>query len=248
MENSRDYFAERMQEQREDLATKKALEFKLELTDKQSANLELKALKAGFRSGAELLESFIGDLTGWSTNGSDEERMADEWYERAFGMSTEFYAFFRYHCYNYEYHVDDLIESLEDEDFFDELYEEYVNENSWNRSITLQSKEECRKVIEELTADERATRAEENKKVFDILNQDKYEKMIIARFDGMEYKVPYQLGTEYIELLEFIDESVPGATVPLPEGIPYRSMKNVIETDKSISFDFIGISWEILIK
>lgn len=248
MENNRDYFAERMQEQREDLATKKALEFKLELTNKQAANLELRALKAGFHSGAELLESFIGDLTGWSTNGSDEERMADEWYERAFGMSTEFYAFFRYHCYNYEYHIDDLIESLEDEDLFDEFYQEYVDENSWNKSLTLQSKEECRKVIEEMTADERATRTEENKKVFDILNQEKYEKMIIARFDGIEYKVPYQLGTDYIELLEFIDKSVHGATVPLPEGIPYSSMQNLTETDKSITFDFIGISWEIFVK
>lgn len=250
MDNSRDYFAEKMKQQREDFDTKKILDFKLNLTNKQASNLEIMALKAGFHSGAELLESFIGDLTGWSTNGSDEERIAEEWYERAFGMSTEYYAFFRYHCYNYGYSEDDLIWSLDDEDIFDEVYNDYVSENSWNEKLTLQSKEECRKVIEEITAVERAIRTDENKIVFNMLNQDKYEKKIIARFDGLEYRIPYRLTEENIELLEDTEvlERIGDSVVPLPEGVPYRSMHNIKETDDSISFEFLGISWEILIQ
>lgn len=172
-----EYWANHVKESNEDLGTNRVREdIQLSLTDKQESKLTRMALKAGFKSPSELIESFIGDLTKWHDNGSDERHLAEGWYKRAFGGTTTFYAFFRYHCYDYNYAMDDLIEALENEDLFNEFYNEYVEENSWDKNINLESKEECRKVIEELTAKERAQIAEAKKKGFDLVNQDKYEK------------------------------------------------------------------------
>lgn len=53
---------------------KRADLIKLELTDKQYSNLTLRSLQAGFRSAAELLQSFIADFTGWGGAHGNEER------------------------------------------------------------------------------------------------------------------------------------------------------------------------------
>ena len=61
-------------ELKQDWDTRKAREDLLsELTDKQYSNLTLMALRAGLHNAKELIQSIIGDLTGWQGNGSDEE-------------------------------------------------------------------------------------------------------------------------------------------------------------------------------
>jgi len=134
-------------EQNEDLKTERVREdLKISLTDKEYSVLKLRAYKAGFRNAGELLASFVGDLTGWHTNGSDERDKADDWYERAFGMS-EYYSNFRYHLSNYEYCLEDMKVLIEDEDFFEEVYQEYLGEQYAKHN---QSREECLNLLKEI--------------------------------------------------------------------------------------------------
>lgn len=142
-----DYYAERVKEQNEDLKTDRIREdLKVKLTDKEYSDLKLLAYKAGFKSAGELLSSFVGDLTGWHTNGSDEEDKADDWYNRAFG-SSEYYSNFRHHLFNDDCSLQDMKEMLDDEDIFEDAYERYIDENIGK---TNQSKEECLKLLKEL--------------------------------------------------------------------------------------------------
>ena len=97
-------------------------------------NLKLLSYKAGFRNAGDFLASFVGDLTFWHSNGSDERDKADDWYERAFGMS-EYYSNFRYHLLDYDYCIDDMKEMIEDNDFFEDAYESYVAENSGKTNL-----------------------------------------------------------------------------------------------------------------
>jgi hypothetical protein len=73
------------EEREADLATKSDVSMTLQLTDKQYKALLHYTFKAGLKRPEELLESFIGDLSGWHRNGSDEEEKADEWFQRAYG-------------------------------------------------------------------------------------------------------------------------------------------------------------------
>ena len=102
-------------------------DFRISLTDKQYANLKLKAYQAGFKNSEDFIQSFIGDLTGWSSNGSDERDLAYQWYQRAHGMS-EFYYYFHYFLFNYDYDLVMMSELLEDDEYFSEVYNEYIME------------------------------------------------------------------------------------------------------------------------
>lgn len=136
---------ERIKEQNEDLKTNKIREdLQISLTDKEFSNLKLMAYKSGFKSAGGLLSSFVGDLTGWHSNGSDERDLASQWYDRAFGMWINY---FRYHLFNYDYDLDSIKDMLDDTNYFDEVYEEYSSEN---RGKHLESKEACLKLLKEI--------------------------------------------------------------------------------------------------
>lgn len=142
-----EYYAKKVEEQNEDLKTNRVREeIKISLTDKELNNLKLLAYKANFENVGSLLSSFVGDLTGWHSNGSDEREKADDWYERAFGMS-EYYSNFRYHLFNYDYLIDDMKDLVEDADEFELTYEEYIGECYADNN---QSKEECMKVLKDI--------------------------------------------------------------------------------------------------
>ena len=67
-----------------DLATKADRDISPKLTDEQYHALLYYTFKAGFKHPAQLLEAFVGDLSGWHRNGSDEEELAGEWFSRAY--------------------------------------------------------------------------------------------------------------------------------------------------------------------
>lgn len=139
-----DWRKQRAEEQNEDFKTKGDKGVNVKMTDKQYSMLTLHALKVGFKSAAELLESFTGDLTGWHSNGSDERDLADQWYDRAFGIWEETKSSFRYYLFNYDRDVEEL---LKDEDYFEEVYNEYLEEDDRKDH---DSKEECIAIIKEM--------------------------------------------------------------------------------------------------
>lgn len=140
-------YADYMQEQREDVKTVSIRgDITISLTDKQYSNLKLKAYKAGFKTPGDFIQSFVSDLTGWCSNGSDERDLADQWYERTHGMS-EFYYYFHYFLFNYDYNLVMMSELLVDEDYFEGVYEEYT-EQAWGQNV--QSREECLELLKEL--------------------------------------------------------------------------------------------------
>ena len=143
-----EYWAQKVKEQNEDLKSMKVREdLKVSLTDKALIELKALAYKAGFKSPGELLSSFIGDLTGWGyTNGSDERDYAERWYERSFGM-REYEAYFIYHLYNTDFTLADMEALLEDEEYFEEIYQYYLDDNEGKAT---QTKEECKKLVKEL--------------------------------------------------------------------------------------------------
>ena len=55
-----------------DLATKADRDISPKLTDEQYHALLHYTFKAGFKHPVQLLEAFVGDLSGWHRNGSDE--------------------------------------------------------------------------------------------------------------------------------------------------------------------------------
>ena len=143
-----DFWEARAKEQKEDLETDKIREdIKLMLTDKQYNVIKLLAYKANFNDAGEFLASFVGDLTEWHSNGSDERDYADQWYRRAYGY-VDYYSYFRYHLFNYDYCIDDMKKMLENEDYFEEVYEEYKNESCSQQK--LESKDDCKKLLKEL--------------------------------------------------------------------------------------------------
>lgn len=134
-------------EHNEDLKTECVREdLKLSLTNKQYSNLKLKAYQAGFKNPGDFIQSFIGDLTGWASNGSDERDLAGQWYERAHGMS-DFYYYFRHFLFNYDYNLMMISELLVDEDYFEGVYDEYA-EQAWGKDV--QSREECLELLKEI--------------------------------------------------------------------------------------------------
>lgn len=55
----------------------------------------------------QLLEAFVGDLSGWHRNGSDEEELAGEWFSRAYsGMGGS--DSFLYYLYDHETDINEL--------------------------------------------------------------------------------------------------------------------------------------------
>lgn len=82
--------------QREEIETIKERNIKLNLSDADVQRICEKAGAVGLTV-ADLLENFIGDLVcGTYSNGSDERRLASEWFERCwFGMFPE-YTFLSY--------------------------------------------------------------------------------------------------------------------------------------------------------
>lgn len=140
-------YADYMQEQREDVKTVSIRgDITISLTDKQYSSLKLKTYKAGFKTPGDFIQSFVSDLTGWCSNGSDERDLADQWYERAHGMSG-FYYYFHYFLFNYDYNLVMMSELLVDEDYFEGVYEEYT-EQAWGQDV--QSREECLELLKEL--------------------------------------------------------------------------------------------------
>ncbi|MEG1432863.1 hypothetical protein [Eubacterium sp.] len=58
----------------------------LQLSDQDCEEISIMAGRNGL-SVPELLENFIADLTGgMRSNGSDERALADQWFDRCFGM------------------------------------------------------------------------------------------------------------------------------------------------------------------
>lgn len=147
----------------EDLKTETVINLKLKLTCNQIQNLEFKALEAGFKSSSDLIEAFIGDLTGWGiTNGSDERHHADQWYDRAFGIWTVENYYFRTYLFlnNHRYSIEDMVNSIKGTDFFDDMYEEYLTEGTGQQC---ESKEDCLKVLREVVNRKTETIKEKNK-------------------------------------------------------------------------------------
>lgn len=84
-----------------DLATKADRDISPKLTDEQYHALLHYTFKAGFKHPVQLLEAFVGDLSGWHRNGSDEEELAGEWFSRAYsGMGGS--DSFLYYLYDHE--------------------------------------------------------------------------------------------------------------------------------------------------
>lgn len=136
------------QESKEDLDTKILREdIKISLTDKEYINLKMLAYKVGFRNPGDLLSSFVSDLTGCHRNGSDESELAETWFERTFGESEDHSNFIHY-LYNNDFTLGDMAELLNDEDYFEDVYEYYIDENKKKRN---QTKEECKELMRELT-------------------------------------------------------------------------------------------------
>lgn len=148
MVNMNEYWERRINEQNEDFKTKKVREdLTLSLTDKAYRNLKLLAYKAGFESAGQLLSSFVGDLTDWGgSNGSDERDCAEGWYKRAFG-SCEHESNFRHYLYESGYDLDDMWFMLEEEDYFEYAYGNYIDFNYGKEN---QSKEKCIALLKEI--------------------------------------------------------------------------------------------------
>lgn len=139
-------WAEMVKQQNEDLKAKSDKGVKVEMTDKELSSMTMLALKVGLKNVGQLLEMFVGDLTGCHTNGSDESDLADQWFDRAVGIWEETHSYFRYYLYNYNIDID---YSAEDEDYFDEVYEEYL-EDEPNKEHD--NKEECLSIVKELNS------------------------------------------------------------------------------------------------
>jgi len=70
--------------------------------------------------------------------------MANDWFDRAFGIWKETRYFFRYHLYNNEIETEDF---ENDEDYFEEVYAEYLEEED---DKDHESREQCLAIIKEL--------------------------------------------------------------------------------------------------
>lgn len=68
----------------QDEKTRKDRNLTIELTDQQYDALCHYAFRAGYEAPGELLAAFAADLSGWHSNGSDEEDRADQWFHRAY--------------------------------------------------------------------------------------------------------------------------------------------------------------------
>lgn len=126
-------------EQAQDLQTKGKHAVIAEMTEKQAVNLNLLAYKAGYSSPKEMLETMIGDLTGWGETSPCQESMR-KWYEDAHQKTLETY-YFRFYLYNYDYNMEHLNDMLTDMGQFEEDYQNYLDESDgmitepWERCL-----------------------------------------------------------------------------------------------------------------
>ena len=139
-----DFHSMQVEAENKDFETRGDKGVNVQMTDKQYSMLTLHALKVGFKSAAELLESFTGDLTAYHSNGSDERMYADQWFDRAFGIWEETKFFFRYYLYNNNIEIDDF---EDDDDYFEEVYNDYLEEED---SKSHEGKDECISILKEL--------------------------------------------------------------------------------------------------
>ena len=150
----------------QDRKTKKDRNLTVELTDQQYDSLCRYAFKAGYETPGELLASFAADLSGWHSNGSDEEDHAGQWFHRAFdymGGDSSF-LFYLYDNDADKWDLEDIITTTEHEpdEIYDECdgqvetyadnypydwYEDYVDAVC---SRDAQSKEDCLALIRKL--------------------------------------------------------------------------------------------------
>ena len=145
-----DAYLGHLEEVNKDLKTMGERSLTIKLTEKQASNLELMALSVGLNSSEDLVSYFIGDLTNWGhTNGSDERMLANDWFERAWGVWKDTRYYFKYHLYNYDLLEDteELRALLENEKYFEEVYDRYKGEGEGKE---LDSKENCLKLLREL--------------------------------------------------------------------------------------------------
>ena len=142
-----------MTRQEQEIATIKERTLKLKLSDADCERISKKAGKHGLTV-AELLENFIGDLTGGShSNGSDERDYADQWFERCwFGMYPE--NTLLHHLLSWGYEPEEYINALDslvcailDKKNAEEHPEEY---DEWSLSDIEEEIEELQEEIEEL--------------------------------------------------------------------------------------------------
>lgn len=135
---------------RQDVKTKAPRpEIKLTLTDEQTRRLTKMAYETGLDTPGALLDSFVADLTGCQRNGSDEADLANEWRGRAFGdeMQTVYFRAFLAEDYPYPEDYQDI---LNDEEWFDEIYENYLMSACLDR---IQSTDECKALLLKLAAE-----------------------------------------------------------------------------------------------
>lgn len=142
-----DAWNERVKIKNEDLNTDRIREdIQVNLTDLEYKDIKSYAYKAGFETIGSFLSSFVGDLTGVHSNGSDECEFADQWFERAFG-SWRWCLYFRSYLYENSFSLDDMEEMLEEEDYFKDVYGVY---KECGEGKEIEEPEECRKLIQEL--------------------------------------------------------------------------------------------------
>jgi hypothetical protein len=134
----------RVKEENEDYNTKELRDIRLSLTDKQVNNLEVLAYEAGHNNVEELLESLVGDLTQWQSNGSDERELAINWYGRAFGASINTTYHFREFLNGRLIYAEDLVSSEEE---LNKAYNQYLQISEDKDHYT---KEECLEIAKEI--------------------------------------------------------------------------------------------------
>ena len=132
-------------EQDNDLQTKGEYAVIAEMTEKQSVNLNLLAYKAGYSSSKELLETMIGDLTGWGETSHCPESMR-KWYADVHQKTLETY-YFRFYLYNYDYNMEHLRDMLSDQGQFEEDYQNYLDESD---GMITEPWERCLEVAKEI--------------------------------------------------------------------------------------------------
>lgn len=245
------WYEKYVMESNKDVETKKTREdIKLNLTDKQYKELTKRALQVGFQTPSQLIEAFIADLTGWQYNGSDEKRIADDWYERAFGIWKDTQAYFRYFLYENKWGIDDMILLLEDEEFFENTYQSYLDEYSYSQNISLDSKEEAKKVLMELTAIEREKIAAEEKAIIEkILNASKtHSNRIEVRFNFSEkldeittVTGEYRVNENHLEIM--LDDQFKEYEI---HQVTADQIQEYKEDDTGLILKGYGIEWKII--
>lgn len=111
----------------QEIETIKERTIKINLSDADCDRLAKKAGSYGFTV-SKILESFIGDLVdGTYSNGSDERRLAEEWFEcRSFGLSDED-TLLKY-LINMEYDIEDCIDAYEELKYYELYPQKFTNQ------------------------------------------------------------------------------------------------------------------------